>query len=115
VDLQWLIPLGTFLTTVVGAGAWKLIDRADKKRLRRDEAVEALLKSQYAKLEAERDRLRIEHDAKVAKIEADAAQVEARLRRENARLHTVAGKWREQLIAAGIHPDPADWPEESDD
>ena len=110
-DLQWLIPLGTFLTTVVGAGAWKLIDRADKKRLRRDEAVEALLKSQYAKLEAERDRMRLEYEAEVTKIRAEAALTEARLRRENNALHACAGKWREQLIAAGIHPDPADWPE----
>lgn len=74
----------------IGGGAWKLIDRADKKREKRETAVEELLKAQ------------------AAKAEALAASVERRY----ARLHATATKWREQLIAHKIDPLPADWPEE---
>lgn len=98
-DLQWLIPLGAFLG-VIGGGAWKLIDRADKKRERRESAVEELLKAQNARLEAERER---EREA--------AAKRERQLKRELSRVKAHAGKWREQLIAHEIQPDPADWPE----
>lgn len=76
--------------TAVGAGAWKIIDRADKKRERREVKVEELLKSRVAALEAT--------------ARAD--------RRYASRVKTAAGKWREQLIAHNIEPDPAEWPEE---
>ena len=76
--------------TAAGAGAWKLIDRADKKRERREIKVEELLKARVATLEA------------TAKAE----------RRYASKVKAAAGKWREQLIAAGIAPDPVDWPQE---
>lgn len=76
--------------TAVGAGAWKIIDRADKKRERREIKVEELLKSRVASLEAT--------------ARAD--------RRYASRVKAAAGKWREQLIAHNIEPDPAEWPEE---
>ncbi|MEE2568613.1 hypothetical protein V1638_04275 [Pseudarthrobacter sp. J64] len=73
-----------------GGGAWKLIDRADKKRERREAAVESLLTARVAALENEKQRQR----------------------RYNSRIKAAAGKWREQLIAHGIEPDPTDWPED---
>lgn len=76
--------------TAVGAGAWKLIDRADKKRERREIKVEELLKSRVANLE-------------------NAAKAD---RKYASRIKAAAGKWREQLIANNIMPDPAEWPEE---
>ncbi|MDI2033005.1 hypothetical protein [Paenarthrobacter nitroguajacolicus] len=72
-----------------GGGAWRLIDRADKKRERREVAVEALLTARIAEL--------------VKRVKA--------LARYNSRIKAAAGKWREQLIANDIQPDPADWPE----
>lgn len=68
---------------VLGAGAKYLIDRMDRKREKRETAVEELLKAQAAKAE-----------------------------RRYARLHATATKWREQLIANDISPQPADWPED---
>lgn len=76
--------------TAVGAIAWRFIDRADKKRERREVKVEELLKNRVATLEA------------TAKAE----------RKYASKVKAAAGKWREQLIAAGIAPDPIDWPEE---
>ena len=76
--------------SVLGAGAWRLIDRSDKKRERREVKVEELLKNRVATLEA------------TAKAE----------RKYASKVKAAAGKWREQLIAAGIAPDPVDWPEE---
>lgn len=87
-----------------GAGAKYLIDRIDKKREKREAAVEAFLREQYAKLEADRQR---ERDA--------AALREDRLKRYNSRIKAAAGKWREQLIHHKIEPEPADWPEETDE
>ena len=75
---------------VLGAGAKYLIDRMDRKREKREAAVEELLKAQ------------------AAKAEAAAAAAERRY----ARLHSTATKWREQLIANDIDPLPADWPED---
>jgi hypothetical protein len=75
---------------VLGAGAKYVIDRMDRKREKREAAVEELLKIQ------------------AAKAEALAAAVEKRY----ARLHATATKWREQLIVNGIDPIPADWPED---
>ncbi|MDI2023698.1 hypothetical protein [Paenarthrobacter nicotinovorans] len=79
--------------SAVGGGAWKLIDRADKKRERREVSVEELLKSRIAEL--------------VKKVKS--------LQRYNSRIKSAAGKWREQLIARGIEPDPAEWPEDNND
>lgn len=77
----------------IGTGAWKLIDRADKKRERREIKVEELLKSRVAALEA------------MARADARYAD----------RVKHSAGKWREQLVAHGITPDPADWPKKDDE
>lgn len=76
--------------TALGAGAWKLIDRADKLRERREIKVEELLNKRVAALEAA---------AKAAK-------------RHAARIEAAARRWREQLIDHKIEPDPAEWPEE---
>lgn len=84
------------ITSIVGAlgalgyAAKYVIDRIDRKREKREAAVEELLKTQ------------------AAKAEALAASVERRY----ARLHATATKWREQLIVNGIDPIPADWPED---
>ena len=67
----------------LGAGAKYIIDRMDRKREKRETAVEELLKAQAAKAE-----------------------------RRYARLHATATNWREQLIANDLDPRPADWPEE---
>lgn len=87
--------------TALGAGVWKLIDRADKKRERREVKVEDLLKARVAALEAEQEAQRKLHEAEVAA-----------LRRYSSRIKGAAGKWREQLIANHIDPVPAEWPEE---
>ncbi len=73
-----------------GGGAKVLIDRADKKRERRESAVEALLTARIAEL--------------VKRVKS--------LVRYNSRIKAAAGKWREQLIANDIQPDPAEWPED---
>lgn len=87
-----------------GGGAWKVIDRADKKRERREVAVEALLSARVAALEKEKER------------DAAAAGKEIRRgKRYNSRIKAAAGKWREQLIANGIEPDPINWPEDEHD
>jgi hypothetical protein len=83
--------------TAAGAGAWKLIDRADKKRERREVKVEELLKSRVAALEAEKVQMAGENSG---------------LRRYCSRVKSAAGKWREQLVANHIDPVPAEWPEE---
>jgi hypothetical protein len=83
--------------TAAGAGAWKLIDRADKKRERREIKVEELLKARVASLEAEKKALEGEKNA---------------VRRYASKVKAAAGKWREQLVANHIAPDPAEWPEE---
>lgn len=80
----------------IGGGAWKLIDRADKKREKREAAMEDVLNRRIAQLEAE---------AAEAKTQLAAAG------RYNSRITAAAGKWREQLIAAQIQPDPEEWPE----
>lgn len=76
-----------------GGGAWRLIDRADKKREKREVAVEALLTARITEL--------------VKRVKA--------LSRYNSRIKAAAGKWREQLIANDIQPDPAEWPEDEHD
>ncbi|WP_139244821.1 hypothetical protein, partial [Arthrobacter woluwensis] len=68
------------LLAVLGGGIRYLIGRSDKKREKREASVEELLRERIEALEAE---------LKEAKL-----------------VKRAAGKWREQLIAAGIEPDP---------
>lgn len=91
----------TAALAAIGGGAWKLIDRADKKRERREIKVEELLKSRVATLEAERETEKKDREQEVSA-----------LRRYSSRVKAAAGKWREQLIANHIDPIPAEWPEE---
>lgn len=91
-DLQWLVPLGGFLG-IIGAGAWKLIDRADKKRESREAAVIQTLKD------------------RIEELKSQLARVTRRLNQR-----TRAGdRWREQLVAHDIKPDPDAWPEDDDE
>lgn len=87
----------TAAVIALGGGAKYLIDRADKKRERREVAVETLLKAQ------------------VAELRTQLEEKEEELRSKNqyaSKIKSAAGKWREQLVAAGIKPLPEDWPEE---
>lgn len=91
-DLQWLIPLGGFLTVVGGGVGW-LINRADKKRESREAAVIQTLKD------------------RIEELKAQLARVTRRLNQR-----TRAGdRWREQLVAHDIKPDPDAWPEDDDE
>ena len=91
-DLQWLAPLGGFLGVLGGGIAW-LINRADKKREAREGAVIQTLKDRIEELKAQLSRV---------------------TRRLNQR--TRAGdRWREQLVAHDIKPDPDAWPEDDDE
>jgi hypothetical protein len=87
-----------------GGGAWKVIDRADKKRERREVAVEALLTARVAALEAQ-----------LAKQATDFEKERRRNKRYNSRVKAAAGRWREQLLVNDIQPDPAEWPEDDHD
>jgi hypothetical protein len=92
VDLQWLVPLGGFLGILGGGVAW-LISRADKQRDSREAAVIQTLKDRIEELK----------------------KTIAALRRKLS-LRTRAGdRWREQLVAHDIKPDPAEWPEDDDE
>jgi len=92
VDLQWLVPLGGFLGVIGGGVAW-LINRADKKREKREADVIQTLKDRIEELKATIARL---------------------TRRLNQR--TRAGdRWREQLVENHIKPDPSEWPEDEDE
>jgi len=92
VDLQWLAPLGGFLGVLGGGIAW-LINRADKKRESREAAVIQTLKDRIEELKSQLSRV---------------------TRRLNQR--TRAGdRWREQLVAHDIKPDPDAWPEDDDE
>ncbi|MGF4045714.1 hypothetical protein ACX800_10070 [Paenarthrobacter nitroguajacolicus] len=87
-----------------GGGAWRLIDRADKKRERREVAVEELLKARVATLEGQLQK------------QADTFDKERRRnKRYNSRIKAAAGRWREQLLINDIQPDPAEWPEDDHD
>ena len=91
-DLQWLAPLGGFLGVLGGGIAW-LINRADKKRESREAAVIQTLKDRIEELKSQLSRV---------------------TRRLNQR--TRAGdRWREQLVAHDIKPDPDAWPEDDDE
>ena len=91
-DLQWLVPLGGFLTVVGGGIAW-LVNRADKRRDSREAEVIQTLKD------------RIEEMKKTI----------ASLRRKLSSRTRAGDRWREQLVAHDIKPDPAEWPEDTDD
>jgi len=92
VDLQWLAPLGGFLGVLGGGIAW-MVNRADKRRDSREAQVIQTLKDRIEELKAT-----------IAKL----------TRRLNQR--TRAGdRWREQLVAHDIKPDPAEWPEDDDE
>jgi uncharacterized coiled-coil protein SlyX len=96
VDLQaaggLLTAIGGFLGIVGGGVAW-LVNRADKRREQNEANVIATLKETIAELKA----------------------TIAALRRKIHLLRRTAGKWREQLIAHDIDPDPVDWPEDPDE
>ena len=91
-DLSWLGPLGAFLA-IVGPAAGFLITRADKKREKREADVIETLKGRIEELKAS----------------------VRRLERKISALRRAAGRWREQLIAHDITPDPAEWPEDDDE
>jgi hypothetical protein len=93
VELAAIIGAIAAAAGTIGTGAWKIIDRADKKRQRREIKVEELLKARIAALE------------KAARAEARYAD----------RVKAAAGSWREQLIDNKIKPDPKDWPQKEDD
>ena len=91
-DLQWLAPLGGFLGVIGGGVAW-LINRADKKRESREAAVIQTLKD------------------RIEELKSQLARVTRRLNQR-----TRAGdRWREQLVAHDIKPDPDAWPEDDDE
>ncbi|WP_460994387.1 hypothetical protein, partial [Sinomonas soli] len=81
-----LTAIGGLLGVVGGGVAW-MVNRADKRREQNEANVIATLKE------------RIE-------------ELKAALRRAEQKVHALrrtAGRWREQLIAHNITPDPADW------
>ncbi|WP_275779725.1 hypothetical protein [Paenarthrobacter sp. Y-19] len=102
-DAATITALGGLLIAF-GGGAWKLIDRADKKRERREVAVEDLLKARVASLEGQ-----------LQKQADDFDKERRRNKRYNSRIKAAAGRWREQLLVNDIQPDPADWPEDDHD
>ncbi|WP_457948320.1 hypothetical protein ACTAQI_20370 [Pseudarthrobacter sp. alpha12b] len=91
-DFQWLVPLGGFLTVIGGGIGW-LINRADKKRESREAAVIQTLKDMVAEL---KKKLRW-------------------WERRDSRRTRAGDKWRGQLLANHISPDPADWPEDPEE
>ena len=91
-DLQWLVPLGGFLGVLGGGVAW-LINRADKKRDAREAQVIQTLKDRIEELK----------------------KTIAALRRKLAARTRAGDRWREQLVAHDIKPDPAEWPEDPED
>lgn len=91
-DLQWLIPLGTFLGVIGGGVAW-WFNRIDRKRETREAAVIQTLKD------------------RIEELKAQLARVTRKLNQR-----TRAGdRWREQLVEKGIKPDPVEWPKDEDD
>ena len=92
-DLQWLGPLGGFLVTVVGGGIAFLVNRADKRRDAREAQVIQTLKDRIEELK----------------------KTIAALRRKLEKRTRAGDRWREQLVENHIKPDPAEWPEDSDD
>ncbi|MFJ3957691.1 hypothetical protein [Arthrobacter sp. NPDC090010] len=87
--------LGIAITAVGGLGGF-FIRRADRKRERREAVVEEILRQRIKELEMEVASARASEDKAVDALR----QVER-----------TAMKWRGQLTAASIVPDPADLPE----
>lgn len=87
-----MVPLGGFLTVLGGGVAW-LINRADKKRDAREAAVIQTLKDRIEELK----------------------KTIASLRRKLAGRTRAGDRWREQLVANHIDPDPPEWPEDDVD
>jgi cbb3-type cytochrome oxidase subunit 3 len=92
VDLQWLVPLGSFLGVLGGGVVW-WVNRADKKRDSQEAQVIQTLKDRIDELKKN----------------------VAALTRKLARRTRVGDRWREQLIEHQIKPDPAEWPEDDDE
>lgn len=91
-DLQWLIPLGTFLGVVGGGIGW-LINRADKRREKREADVIQTLKDRIEEMK----------------------QTIARLTRKLNQRTRAGDRWREQLVENHIKPDPVEWPKDDED
>jgi len=92
VDLQWLIPLGTFLGVIGGGVGW-WFNRIDKKREAREAALIQTLKDRVEEL-----KLAV-----------------ARLTRKLNQRTRAGDRWREQLVEHHIKPDPVEWPKDDDD
>lgn len=91
-DLQWLGPLGAFLGVIGGGIAW-VVNRGDKKREAREAQVIQTLKDRIEELK----------------------KTVAALRRKLSVRTRAGDRWREQLVAHDIKPDPAEWPEDDAD
>ncbi|TLM87204.1 hypothetical protein [Pseudarthrobacter sp. NamE5] len=91
-DLQWLVPLGTFLGVIGGGVGW-WINRADKRRESREAQVIQTLKDRIKELQ---DQI-------------------ANLTRKLNRRTRAGDRWREQLVENHIKPDPVEWPKDDDD
>lgn len=91
-DLQWLGPLGGFLGVLGGGIVW-IVNRSDKKRDAREAAVIQTLKDRIEELK----------------------KTIAALRRKLSVRTRAGDRWREQLVAHDIRPDPAEWPEDDDE
>lgn len=93
----------TAITAALGAlgtGVAWWVGRADKRREAAELTAMKLMTEQVARLEKEITRLQSQHKGD----ERYASKVKAS-----------AGLWREQLIANGIDPVPAQWPEREDE
>ena len=82
-----LITAGLGVITAIGAGIWKLIARADRKREHRESQLIATLKAQVAA--KDREILRLHKVIDIHRADATA--------------------WREQLIRNDIEPEPNHW------
>lgn len=91
-DLNWLAPVGAFLT-VVGGGIAFLINRADRRRDSREAQVIQTLKDRVEELK----------------------KTVATLTRKLSKRTRTGDRWREQLIENHIKPEPAEWPEDDDE
>ena len=106
-DLQFLTPLGGFLSVVLpllGAGASWLVSIIVKSRKANTMKVVQLLQKANDKAEKDLVAERAAHE-----------ETRRKLNKAKSKFKAVAGKWREQLIANDLVPDPADWPEDEHD
>lgn len=79
----------TALLVACGGGVGFLIKRQDARADKRESEVVTILKDRVATLQGMHSREEAAHR----------------------RIRIVAGKWRDQLLQAGITPDPVDWPD----